>query len=383
MKQGLIIFLTLFSFTTFQPKLNSISDIKTVKFIDESDDIYEENDYEYDGFLENVFAEANMDENDTQLTFIGCTTIEYGTFDFNLSFDIDTLAYEYDFSDSGIDVCCDCATIDDEGRLEAEIVIDNVEKGETEIYLLSDYKDIEDLENFVLNPEEYSANVQTIAIGSLPLYYFEKIAAIISGYTIISETAEQVKARKNYQENTRLEESGDGVSYGNYITNQAEKSEVGYKSAEYKFGFTTFASVGCEVAAVYNLMISEDLTQNLSDVIYNFEKWGIEFAVGWGTLGSNPCDIYRYLLKFNIRYSRNTSYFIFKLKVNMASTGTKFIMSSWNNGISGLHTYFFIKREDGLETYNFNEKSETDIFKKFDSLYSNTGLFIVGYKIYE
>lgn len=372
MKQSLIIFLALCSLTTLQPGLNSISDIKKVKFVDESDDIYEENDYEYDGFLDKVFAESTMEETDTQLTFVALTTQEYEAFSFNLNFNIDTLVYKYDFAESGIDVYCDNAIIDTDGRLEAEIVIDNVEKGDVETYILSDYRDIEDLENFVLNPEESSTDIQMAAIGSLPLYYFDRIAAIISGYTIISETAEQVKARKNYQENLQLEESGDGVSYGNYITNQKEASKDGYKSAEYKFGFTTFADVGCEVAAIYNLMISEDMTQNLSKVIYNFEKWGIEFAVGWGMLGSNPRDIYRYLLKYNIRYLKNSSYFLFRWKVDRASTGTKFIMSSWNKGIEGLHTYFFVKRDYGLETYS-----------NLADLYSNTGLFIVGYKIYE
>lgn len=57
-------------------------------------------------------------------------------------------------------------------------------------------------------------------------------------------------------------------------------------------------------------------------------------------------------------------------------------MSSWNsNWTDGLHTYFFIKTEDHLETYNFTYSESTQDYNDLDDLYSDTGLFIVGYEI--
>lgn len=385
MKKILLSLLALCCFTTIKSNtcvLTNSSITKGLKLIDESEDEeYYEDDYEYDGFLDEVIVDATMEDDEEHVYFNGYTSYDYGEFNFSVDFNIFELTYDSDFSESGIDVVCDQATIDEYGRLESEIVLDNPNSGEQEIYKVSDYRNLTKLERFLQDPDQE----ETLSLYSVSTcWLFSKIvAAIVAIYVVVTETAEQIKARYNYRDNQQLESGGNGVNYGNYITNQHESSISGYKSADYKFGFTTFSGVGCEVASVYNLMLSEGLIQNLSEVIYNFEKWAIEFAVGWGYLGSNPRDIYRYLRNYNIKYSKNTLYALFYLKVYFAPVGTKFIMSTWNTSwTNGLHTYFFVKQDYGLETYNFNPQSSTDIYDDLDNIYSQTGSFIVGYKIY-
>lgn len=403
MKKVITLLLALLSLLTLGSKTSTLTyspSTKEIKLIDEfegddEDEEYYEEDYEYDGFLDEVIIDASMEDDEENVYFNGCTTYDYGEFNFSLNFNIEELKYEHDFSQTDVYVECDKASVDAFGRLESEILIENPESGEQENYKVSEFRDLNKLEKFVKDPEQYIIStpdeVSTCGLWSI---IKKVIVAVVVIYVVVAETAEQIKARINHKDNQKLEESGNGVDRGNYITDQTEGyidgrtenvskyDRNGYKSAYYKFGFAHFKDVGCEVASVYNLMISEGRDQNLSDVIYDFERWAIEFAVGWGYLGSNPRDIYRYLRNYDIKYSKNNTYFFFKLKFYFAPEGTRFIMSTWNkNLLDGLHTYLIIKQNDFLEAYNFHYDSEPKEYSSLDYIYSQMGNFIIGYKI--
>lgn len=215
--------------------------------------------------------------------------------------------------------------------------------------------------------------------------FFEWLAAAVFGfaYVAVSESAEQIRSKSNYEYNKNLESAGNGVYRGNYITNQKESSKAGYKSANYRFGFTTFDGVGCEVASVYNLLISLNKTEMLSETIRNFEVWSIEINFGWGNLGSDPNDIYIYLNKKGISYTKYTSYSSFKSALERRGN-CKFIMSTWNQGgvTSGLHTYYCFKTSGTeIRSYNFQYDYSFRTHYNIDYIKSNSGNFIVAYII--
>lgn len=242
------------------------------------------------------------------------------------------------------------AVIDEHGGIDT--VTDSDVFGEE--YHIADYKDntmLGDLTEYALSGEEgmpYTAEedgIETYRLFKLP--FLALLAIIVVVYVIVAESAEQIRARTNYSYNTQHET----LPLGQYIENQHDGSVAGYK-----FGFTTFGGVGCEVAAVYNLMISLGRPERLSETIYKFEKWAIEFSVAWGNFGSNPRDIYRYLRKEKISYKRYTTsrYSSFCSTADGMSDGN-FIFSRWNTPITrGLHTFYVEKNGDYL-AYNNND----------------------------
>lgn len=385
MKKILISILALGCIACLKPnsQIMNVSGVKKANADDESsEDFYEEEDYMYDDFLDEVFNDASMTSEDEKISMRGTTSDVCENFNFGLDFYMDTLSYSADFYALGITMEYNDATVDETGRLDAEIIIDNTESGNYETYKVSDYRDMRDLEKFVKDSiTGTSATTSNLPSPCFAFSFGAVIAAIVSAFVVVTETAEQVKARTNYRYNEELENMHEGVNYRNYITNQREDWLEGYKSANYKFGFAEFKDVGCEVAAVYNLMISNGTSQPLSEVIYNFEKWAIEFSVGWGYLGSNPRDIYRYLRNKGISYKRNSVYGYFENRVSSAFVGTDFIMSTINSNGIGLHTYYFRKEFDYLLTYNFNAEDSPVPYQNLDSIYDETGLFIVGYTI--
>ena len=305
---------------------------------------------------EEVFFEGIADFSDVEQARFYCSFEEMG------------LAFNFTVEDSERTIIEEQYTqgfIDDYGSLDACITIDNRE------YYISDYKDIEVLGSLLLELEE--ATVDNVLFG----WFSRKVApVIILVYLVVAQTAEQIKAESNYQYNKSLERSGRGAS--GYITSQSASN-----AAEYRFGFTTFDNVGCEVAAVYNLRQARDGGEDLSETIYKFENWAIEFASGWGYLGSNPREIYRYLNREEIAYEKYTGFSAFEDAVETAEPGVHIIMSRWNSNLSGgLHTFYVYK--EGYSTYcalNFNVEgvSYSDSIEEFN----NGSGFIVGYLIYE
>ncbi len=212
---------------------------------------------------------------------------------------------------------------------------------------------------------------------------FAVIAIVVVIYVVVAETAEQIRSRQNYDYNRSLENSGQGVNKGNYITNQAKIGKYGYNSCYYRFGFATFNNVGCEVASAYNAMISFGMSEYLSETIRCFEKWAIEFSIGWGYLGSDPLEIGRYLSRKGIGYTMYTNYSKFKSAVESKRT-CKIIMSRWNNPMTkGLHTFYINKTsKSNYDSYNWKYGDISKPNANIDNFNDGSG-FIVGYIIWK
>lgn len=275
-----------------------------------------------------------------------------------------------------------------------------IEIDEDARYNFADYKDdtkLGDLLEEIINskgeevivpfstPASDSENHVTVEneVSTISLFgriLFRVIAIVIVVYVIVAETAEQIRAKKNYEANKNRNFSSE-----EYITNQLDTSV-----ANYDFGFTKFGEVGCEVVAVYNLMMSLGRPERLEDVIYDFERWAIEFSVGWGHLGSNPREIYRYLRKKNIEYRRYTKLQYEKFCSMSENEGDKkdFIFSRWNTPITeGLHTFYVEKRDGTFYSMNnydsdfYKEHGDRDEYYGSMSEFSEGLQFICGYII--
>lgn len=366
---------------------------------DETDYFYN---YEYDGYLDEVYYDCDLYHNTgTEIDLEGKTYPEYGSLSFNIRFLFDSFSFETRFDYCGQhyseDISCYTSST---GSINAELqYCDTSNYDELKTYYIDDYKDPVKLENLVLQIEETDENDDI----ELSLFYeiciaIGAIVALVAAYVIVAEIAEEDKVESNYIENKKRDTSSFGVGFECLIYNQEEGNYIDHSPAEYKFGFTTFAEVGCEVASVYNLMIKLDRPEWLSDTIYKFEKWGLEYSVGWGYLGSNPKQIDHYLYHAGLIYTKidcenhwitNTgkAFNTFKQQA-ISQKEAHLIVSAWNVPISkGIHTYYVEKTnitDDPFITYNW----DSDYFyplsiEKLDDLVQKGQKFIVGYIIYE
>ena len=254
------------------------------------------------------------------------------------------------------------AFVTETGQLDAYIEID----GET--YLLSDY-------------------VSTNAIDECLFGWLKAlivVVVVIVVYVVVAETAEQIKAKQNYEYNKQLEASGRGVTKNTYITGQNRTNVTGNNPGNYRFGFTSFSDVGCEVAAAYNAMIALERAEMLSETIYCFEKWAIEFAIAWGNFGSNPLQISTFLKKKDIGFSKITNYSSFKSAVENEKS-CHIIMSRWNDPwTDGLHT-FYVEKKANSEFYAYNwDYYDNSPSEKKDNIdvFNDGSAFIVGYIVW-
>ena len=323
------------------PKDNLENNIDTEDNIEESEELSED-----------VFDEEEYDEEDLE--------VEY-----DCEFDMDRLTFCFEaelVSEDGTvidkEVINTDAIITQNGGLDACIVINGKE------YMMSDY-------------ENYKS-VDDCSILA--------VIKIVAAYLAVAETAEQIKANSNFKYNKKLEKDGKGVKKGYLIYSQSNSTTKDRKAAKYRFGFTTFANVGCEVAAAYNIANQLGSTESLSQTIYYFEGYAIEFSIGWGHLGSNPLEIYRYLKKRGFKYSKYTNYISFKYAVDHKKS-CKAIMSRWNAGYKGLHT-FYVKKEDYGKHYGYNwsygpyKTTRSEVKKSLNSFNNGAG-FIVGYLVWK
>ena len=214
------------------------------------------------------------------------------------------------------------------------------------------------------------------------------VTIIVIVIIIVAETAEQIKSEDNFKYNKQLESNNNGVEKGNMITNQEEIYEQGYKAGNYRYGFASFSKTGCAIASVYNLLIKKNKKENLSTTVHNFEKWCIEVSVGFGHLGSNPYDLYRYFKKHNIGYNKYTGYNSFKSTLNSKSTA-KAIVALWNKPFPiGMHVFYLEKMSNGeIRTYNDSYISGHETsecyrpYPNLTALENQYSVFEVGYII--
>ncbi len=210
------------------------------------------------------------------------------------------------------------------------------------------------------------------------------IAAVIVTYVIVSETAEQIQAYKNEDANERQEETTGRYTGDEYIDDQ-------HSVEGFKLGFSDFSGVGCEVISVYNLMIAIGQPKKLSEVIKDFEIWGIEYSVGWGSLGSSPRKIYRYFKRHGIKYEKYSNFTKFKSTV-LLTESNHYIYSGWNNGnlLQGLHTFYINRVIETDETTGevsslvyIGKNAYLPEVDSFDDFLLNYNPFIVGYIVLE
>ncbi len=270
------------------------------------------------------------------------------------------------------------ATIKTSGALNGTILEDD----DGHIYRIGTYSDdtaLGDIMEEALSSAGLINSPQKVGPQRSRLLSFLKIfiRVVVPVYAAVARTAEQIKAEKNYEKNQARDSGVIG-----YIEWQTDSS-----CANYDFGFAKFYNKGCEVAAVYNAMLAMGRGEPLSETIYKFEKWGIEFDCGWGFLGSNPREIYRYFKKEKIRYMRCFTESSFDSEVSYAPQA-HLIMSNWNNPITtGLHTFYLhgswkngIVLQGGYNNYrSYNAKVRTGTCP---SDFNGKQPFIVGYIIY-
>lgn len=351
-------------------------------------------------FLDEVISYSYMYTSESYVSFSGFTSTEYGNIEFNCSFDFMDLTFysHYEVEQGSYDEIIQ-GYVNKNGGVGAELEYYNLDTCQDETYNIDDYKDIYELEKFVYQieePNEDDGIYDEISLCSLLGFTFNSIVGLVVVYVIVAETAEQIQAENNYVHNRALELCDAGVHYGYMITNQAEKDKDGYESGEYKLGFADFGDVGCEVASVYNLLIKLDMTEYLSDVIYEFEKWLVEFSVGWGNLGSNPREIANFLSLKGISYETRKSTKLSKIFPNYDFKRYKkivddyilsdnFIISYWNDPFtSGIHTYYFERAYDKDYKFKAYNNKEIETFQKIeetDDLLADGERFVVGYLI--
>lgn len=292
------------------------------------------------------------------------TNIEYDC-KFNqesMQFTFNIYLLEQDGSRTIVDSQTADAFVNADGRMDAYIDIDGQQ------HLISEFRG----ENAIDNCGWFSR--------------FIAIVIIVAIYVVVAETIEQVNARTNYKYNQQLESSGKGLAKGKYIYFQgSENVKI------YKVNCAYFNKVGCEMASVYNLLIAMGRPEMLSKVIYDFELYFIEYAIGLGHLGSSPKEIHRYFDKKGIAYNKYSNFNNFRSELEKYDK-CKFIMSTWNNGGAlssifggdGLHTYYIEKSKTGeFRAYNYYPNYDTiQNYSSIDGIYSDAGgKFIISYII--
>ena len=328
---------------------NLIVDENVVSFSGE----LKENKSTYD-FLDNI---SDVDVDNDNVIRINCN------FDLtSMKYTLDILIYDDNclLMDS-FSISTD-AIINSNGMLDAHVIID-----EDNSFYISDYYSINSLDNCFL------ATLTTIIATLLPIGV---------AYVQVTESVEQKTADANLTYNRNLEKKNKGVGNGIYVTKQEQTSIDNRNAGNYRFGLTSFANVGCEVAAAYNLLIAVGKSERLSTTIYAFEKLAIEFSFALGNFGSNPLEIYRFLIIKGLKYDKYTNFDKFDQNLAFKRVGYS-IMSRWNNPVStGLHT-FFVKKDRQDNYYAYNWEGTNSSAEKKDHLrdFNNGAGFIVGYII--
>ena len=354
----------------------------------------QEQNVDYQSVLEN-FEGGMLEQEGYFVTFEGTQQLNLKEYQFldNLSkFDIESLnnisvlyKFSYDYENDIIylsatmtnedanietDTISGSAFLNDNGEIDAVMDIDG------EYVLLSEMKKAGMIENcgwftrLVKSVVKVSVvTVSSVAIASAIVGTAGKgaiaVIGIVGTLTCAISTTQTVRANINYSNNKKVD-LHDDINSDGYITDQS-------KYSDWSFGFATLDKVGCEVIAVYNTMISLGKRKELYDVIYDFEMLNIDIDLGFGYLGSNPMQIYRYFVK------QKMSYVAFSSINDLENVASKFgeckiIFTSYNSysisGIHSLHTFVIIKNNNG-KYYCYNGYA-----KNFGKTYNNLSEFI-------
>lgn len=406
--QTIVSTLLLFFFLSFNKSTpitfnQSLPITKNISVIDNGYAVYDNTDYyydyNYDGYLDKVYDNCDLYNNTgTEIVLEGSTSYDYGSLFFKTTFLFGNLTFStsYKYQGQYYSETIDCY-LTSTGALNAELnYFDASSDDELKTYYIDDYKDPQKLENFALQIEEPDEGEEIETIGLISSLIIGAIVALVVTYVIVAEIAEQDQAEINYKENKDYDTDGTGVGFECMIYNQNETNYTNHSPANYKFGFATFNNVGCEIASAYNLNIKLGRPEYLSTTIYKFEKWGIEYSVGWGYLGSNPRKIDYYLFRETITYikfdgglyglANNGTAFDYYRETSQNHAEANLIISTWTDEMK-IHTYFVEKTTDSeypYITYNWDPAFHHPLsIDDLNKLIKSKNQFIVGYFAYE
>lgn len=177
-------------------------------------------------------------------------------------------------------------------------------------------------------------------------------------------------------------------SGAHFTSNTALESGMGYiynqnTCPQFYIGLSRMASVGCEIAAVYNAIKHRGLTVPCASIIKTFEESG--YLMTEGFLGSDPFAIGDYFDN-NMAYqlTEYTNYNSFNTRVmDNIDTQNVYIVSFWNTDsiFDGLHTVCFYTTTGGNKLYVYNLTTGATGVASRNSLSSfvDSERFIVGY----
>lgn len=358
--------------------------------IDDYPDDEEEEDLRQFNYIQEVFEDAQMEANEETgyVRFTAdCYYSNYGSGDdcrdYECIFDPDTMMFSLyiDNELASEDKALVCG-----GKLNLR-----VSDSEGNEYYIIDYEDdteFADLLKWIIDgnegmPQLENSGAEFLSTRSL-FFGFSAIAFVVAVYIVVAKTAERIRAESNYKHNSAL---SDDIC-NEYIDNQ-------HGCADFRYGFSNIAESGCGVIAAYNLLVSLGQSELLSEVIYGFEKWGVEIEVSWGSWGSNPFKMYKYFNRKGLRYKKCPSLKTFK-NYAKKSKQDNFIITYWNNAedLSENAHIVHVKRykEDDITraasvNYMYHAYNNLD-WDNVEGIYNNIeevigiGRYIYGYVIY-
>lgn len=279
---------------------------------------------------------------------------------YNFSYDsetnIVTLAAAAELPDGSIEVdeLYGMAFLDDNGEIDAMMDIDG------EFVLLSEMREAGMIQNcgwftnLIKSVVKVAVATATAIAAAATIVGTSGIGAVaviatVGIATCVASTTQTVKANTNYAHNKKQSLHTD-VNAKGYITDQNYYTD-------WCFGFSKLSDVGCEVIATYNAMIKLGKKKSLADVIYDFEMMNIDFDIGFGALGSNPRQVYRYLIYYGINYTAYSSFSTLKSAADSMDSCTIIFTTQNNDSVMGIHSMhaFMIEKEQGIyRSYNGN-----------------------------
>ncbi len=173
----------------------------------------------------------------------------------------------------------------------------------------------------------------------------------------------------NKKSNTKIE------SYGELINGQG----LGYV-AKMRYGLFPMSYNGCEMIAIYNLMLLEGRKgHTLTDICSKMYDTSCVFC---GLLGSNVYVLDKYFLRLGMPVDKIFDRDGFFRRLTAGGYG---IISFWNTNspFDGVHTVCIEQTQDGYRIYNrSNKKSTPAEYKTADEVVSERR-FMVGYCLYK
>lgn len=173
--------------------------------------------------------------------------------------------------------------------------------------------------------------------------------------------------KRNYEVNKSID-LGDGIINGQGC-GQVSKMRYGLFPMSYN---------GCEMIAIYNLMLLEGFgQQNLAEICLEmYPKSGVL----WGVFGSDTFKLHKYFDKRGIetlRFLKRDSFF------EQLAESRYGIITFWNalNPFKGIHTVCVENFGEGIRVYNrYNSKDFPYEYKTVDEVVDKVR-FICGYTV--